>query len=98
MPVDTTTPLSENHDGLLLMVVLSLFPAGVLQLADVLEHGYWHARSLAYTGGSLARLLEWCRLPGDLVFIVFGVVPIAVAALGACVMRSDSEGLPSHEY
>jgi nitric oxide reductase subunit B len=68
------------NGGLLMMVVLSLFPAGVLQLVDVLENGYWHARSLAYTGGDLARLLEWSRFPGDVVFIVCGVVPIAIAA------------------
>lgn len=40
---------------------------------------------LAYTGSDLARLLEWCRMPGDLVFIIFGVVPIAIAALRACL-------------
>jgi nitric oxide reductase subunit B len=62
---------------------MSLFPAGILQLVDVLENGYWHARSLAYTGGNLARLLEWSRFPGDVVFIVFGVVPIAIAAVRA---------------
>ncbi|MEP6873299.1 MAG: cbb3-type cytochrome c oxidase subunit I [Burkholderiales bacterium] len=71
------------NGGLLMMVVLSLFPAGVLQLVDVLENGYWHARSLAYTGGDLARLLEWSRFPGDAVFIVCGVVPIAMAACRA---------------
>ena len=71
------------NGGLLMMVVLSLFPAGVLQLVDVLENGYWHARSLAYTGGDLARLLEWSRFPGDVVFIVCGVVPIAIAACRA---------------
>ena len=71
------------NGGLLMMVVLSLFPAGVLQLVDVLENGYWHARSLAYTGGELARLLEWSRFPGDVVFIVCGVVPIAIAACRA---------------
>ncbi len=71
------------NSGLLMMVVMSLFPAGVLQLVDVLENGYWHARSLAYTGSDLARLLEWCRMPGDLVFIVFGVLPIAIAAVRA---------------
>jgi len=71
------------NGGLLMMVVMSLFPAGILQLIDVLKNGYWHARSLAYTGSDLARLLEWSRLPGDLVFIVFGVVPIAIAAVRA---------------
>ena len=66
-----------------MMVVLSLFPAGVLQLIDVLDNGYWHARSLAYTGGDLARLMEWSRFPGDVVFIVVGVLPIAIAAARA---------------
>ena len=79
------------NGGLMMMVVMSLFPAGVLQLADVLENGYWHARSLAYTAGDLPRLLEWMRFPGDLVFIVFGVVPIVIVAarayLGSCKAR-----------
>ncbi len=65
--------------GLAMMVVLSLFPSGVLQLADVLENGYWHARSLAYTSGTLPRLFEWLRLPGDLVFILLGALPILIA-------------------
>ena len=42
---------------------------------------YFVDRSLAYTGGGLARLLEWSRMPGDLVFIVFGVVPIVIVAV-----------------
>jgi nitric oxide reductase subunit B len=71
------------NGGVALMVVLSLFPAGVLQLIDVLEHGYWHARSQAYTGGAIPLFLEWSRMPGDMVFIVFGAVPIAIAAVRA---------------
>ena len=66
--------------GLAMMVVFSLFPGGLLQLRDVLANGYWHARSLAYTGQDTARLIEWLRTPGDIVFIVFGAVP---ALLGA---------------
>jgi nitric oxide reductase subunit B len=46
----------------------------------VVHHGYWHARSLAYTGTETARLIEWLRLPGDLVFIIFGAVPLVIAA------------------
>jgi nitric oxide reductase subunit B len=65
--------------GLLMMVVLSLFPGGILQLMDVLENGYWHARSLDYTGQDTARLIEWLRTPGDLVFILLGVVPALIA-------------------
>lgn len=65
--------------GLAMMVVFSLFPAGILQLHDVITNGYWHARSLAYTAGTVPRLLEWLRMPGDLVFILLGALPIAIA-------------------
>jgi len=65
--------------GLAMMVGLSLFPSGILQMHDVITHGYWHARSLAYTAGTIPRLLEWMRLPGDLVFIFLGALPIAIA-------------------
>lgn len=64
--------------GLLMMVVFSLFPGGVLQLMDVLENGYWHARSLNYTRQETSRLIEWLRTPGDVVFIVVGVVPALI--------------------
>jgi nitric oxide reductase subunit B len=67
--------------GLAMMVVFSLFPAGVMQLWDVLQNGYWHARSLEYTGTALARTLEWMRTPGDLVFIFVGVLPVVLALL-----------------
>ena len=32
--------------GLAMMVVFSLFPAGLMQVRDVIQNGYWHARSL----------------------------------------------------
>ncbi|MDP2333496.1 MAG: hypothetical protein Q8M19_22695 [Reyranella sp.] len=73
--------------GLAMMVVLSLFRAGILQLHDVITNGYWHARSLAYTAGTVPRLLEWLRMPGDLVFIFLGPLPIAMAmclAISTC--------------
>ena len=66
--------------GLLLMVASSLFPGGVAQLWDVLNHGYWHARSLEYMNQSYVCLIEWFRLPGDVVFIGLGVVPVVIAA------------------
>jgi nitric oxide reductase subunit B len=67
--------------GLAMMVGLSLFPGGVMQVADVIANGYWHARSLAYTASPLARTLEWMRMPGDLVFIFAGAIPIAAAVV-----------------
>ncbi|HEX7339914.1 MAG TPA: cbb3-type cytochrome c oxidase subunit I [Rhodanobacteraceae bacterium] len=69
--------------GLVLMIVMSLFPGGVLQVWDVVQHGYWHARSTVYTGTPRSHLIEWLRLPGDLVFIIFGSIPLAIAAVKA---------------
>lgn len=45
----------------------------------MVEHGYWHARSLAYTATPLARTLEWLRMPGDMVFIFAGAAPLTIA-------------------
>ncbi|HET7569857.1 MAG TPA: cbb3-type cytochrome c oxidase subunit I [Gammaproteobacteria bacterium] len=67
--------------GLAMMVVMSLFPGGILQTWDVIQHGYWHARGLQYTATWEARLFEWTRLPGDLVFIFAGALPLAIAAV-----------------
>jgi nitric oxide reductase subunit B len=67
--------------GLLLMVLITLFPGGVLQLIDSLNYGYWHARSPAFLGGSLIKFIEWVRIVPDLVFGIAGVVPIVIAAL-----------------
>ena len=65
--------------GLALMVVTNLFPGGVLQLLDVLDHGYWHARGPGFLNQGVVHLIEWFRLPGDLVFITFGVIPLLLA-------------------
>jgi nitric oxide reductase subunit B len=61
-----------------------------VQLRDVLENGYWHARSLAFIGQPLMHTLEWMRMPGDLVFIFAGVVPALLAAAMAWRFRNDA--------
>jgi nitric oxide reductase subunit B len=69
------------NGGLAMMIVADLFPGGVLQLYDVLQNGYWHARSAVFTHSPLMNALEWARLPGDLVFIAVGVAPLVIAAV-----------------
>jgi nitric oxide reductase subunit B len=66
--------------GLALMVLTNLFPGGVLQLIDVLRNGYWHARSMEFLQQPAMRTIEWLRLPGDLIFIGLGAVPMLLAA------------------
>jgi nitric oxide reductase subunit B len=67
--------------GLALMVILDLFPGGVLQLWDVIANGYWHARRQTFLMGGLYHRLEWLRLAADLTFLLAGALPIALGAL-----------------
>jgi nitric oxide reductase subunit B len=67
--------------GLVLMIALDLFPAGVLQLWDSMANGYWHARQPAFTMSGPFHALEWVRLLGDGVFLVAGVAPLVAATL-----------------
>ena len=39
----------------------------------MLINGYWHARS-SYLSETMSKLIEWIRLPGDLVFGMVGVL------------------------
>jgi nitric oxide reductase subunit B len=61
--------------GLAWMVFATLFPLGVLQLFQAVNSGYFEARTLGYVAAPRNTILEWMRLPGDVVFIVGGVLP-----------------------
>ncbi|MGZ5000467.1 MAG: cbb3-type cytochrome c oxidase subunit I, partial [Methylomonas sp.] len=82
--------------GLAGMVVLNLFPSGVLQLLDVTRNGYWHARSDEFSSRSLMVALEWLRMPADLIFIFLGVVPLLIVTL-LTYRHSRNEALVASE-
>jgi nitric oxide reductase subunit B len=58
------------------MVFATLFPLGLLQLYAAVNTSYYDARSLKFIGNPQNSLLEWLRFPGDVVFIVGGVLPL----------------------
>jgi nitric oxide reductase subunit B len=62
--------------GLMLMVVLDLFPAGVLQLNAILENGLWAGRSHRFVDSPAFQGLTWMRIIGGAIFVVGGVVPL----------------------
>lgn len=67
--------------GLAWMVFATLFPLGLLQLYVSVNQGYFEARNLAQ--GGIRTLIEWLRLPGDLLFIIGGILPVVyLCALG----------------
>jgi len=81
--------------GLALMMALDLFPAGVLQLRDVLENGYWHARRLDYLMSGSFHALEWARAAADTVFLLAGVVPLVVFVLVLLARTARLDSRPS---
>ncbi len=84
------------NGGLALMMAIDLFPGGVLQLWDVLQNGYWHARRLSFLMGGTFHRLEWMRAAADTVFLVVGVVPFVAAVLVALLgPRRRAAGEPT---
>jgi nitric oxide reductase subunit B len=81
--------------GLALMMAVDLFPAGVLQLWDVLQNGYWHARRLTYLTSGTFHTLEWARSAADAVFLVVGVVPLVLAVAILLFGSREREPAPS---
>ena len=62
--------------GLVLMVVMSLLPVGLLQTWASVEHGMWYARSAEYLQSDLMNILRWLRIVGDTIFGI-GLVVLA---------------------
>ena len=54
-----------------------------MQLYESVDSGYWEARELEFLTNDTNALLEWLRLPGDVIFIAGGAVPtLYIAYLG----------------
>ncbi len=73
--------------GLLLMVMLDLFPAGIWQFKTVTEQGLWFARSHQFIESYAFQTLTWLRIIGGSIFTVGGVLPLV------WFITSSSKGL-----
>jgi nitric oxide reductase subunit B len=61
--------------GLAWMVFVTLMPLGVLQLFESVNEGYYEARTLGYISEPGNAILEGMRMPGDVIFILGGILP-----------------------
>ncbi|TDH48044.1 nitric-oxide reductase large subunit [Mycobacterium talmoniae] len=85
--------------GLAWMVFATLLPLGVLQLYHSVNDGYYEARSLGYLTRPGNSVLEWMRLPGDLLLIIGGVLPfvwIAWTAIRNLRAQPAADELPEN--
>ncbi len=64
--------------GLMLMVVLDLFPAGSIQFKAVVEKGLWYGRSRDFIDSGIFHSLTWLRGIGACVFFFAGVIPLTL--------------------
>jgi nitric oxide reductase subunit B len=80
--------------GLAWMMVVNLIPIGIVQLYDSFQSGYWHAREPAFFDQTIVRLFEWLRLPGDVLFIVGGILPVTYLGIRMVANRKRSGELP----
>jgi len=62
--------------GLLLMVVMDLFPAGIHQLFASMDKGLWFARSQEFLQAPAFQTMTWLRIVGGSIFLLGGVMPL----------------------
>jgi nitric oxide reductase subunit B len=78
--------------GMLLEILLSLLPIGLLQTYQSVAEGYWSARSPEFMQTPLLQNLRWMRLFGDTIFAI-GAIAFVLFALGLIFKREKGEVL-----
>jgi len=76
--------------GMLMEILFSLLPIGLLQTYQSVSQGYWYARSPEFMQTDLMQVLRWMRLFGDTVFAV-GAVAFVWFALNLMLTRGRTE-------
>jgi nitric oxide reductase subunit B len=82
--------------GMMMEILLSLLPIGLLQTYQSVSQGYWSARSPEFMQTGLMQYLRWMRLFGDTVFAI-GAVAFVWFALGLIFAKKKPEAVPAGE-
>jgi len=67
--------------GLLLMVLLSVLPVGLMQTLASIKHGMWYARSEEFMQDPTMGTFRWLRIIGDTIFAL-GTLALAWFVIG----------------
>jgi nitric oxide reductase subunit B len=76
--------------GLMLEIVLSLLPVGLMQTYQSVSVGYWSARSSEFMQTDLMQTLRWMRMIGDTVFAL-GALAFVYFALDLMWQRPEKK-------
>jgi len=79
--------------GLMLEILLSLLPVGLMQTYRSVSVGYWSARSPEFLQTDLMQTLRWLRMIGDTVFAL-GAISFVYFALDLMFRRSGKTVAP----
>ena len=83
--------------GLGWMIFANLLPLGIWQFFDSARYGYFHARQPEFFEQPGVRVIEWLRLPGDVVFIVIGIFPVCYLAARMFLNRRRPGDVPDEQ-
>ena len=76
--------------GLILEIVLSLLPVGLMQTYQSVSVGYWSARSSEFMQSDLMQTLRWLRMIGDSIFAL-GALSFVYFALDLMWQRHQKQ-------
>jgi nitric oxide reductase subunit B len=76
--------------GLMLEILLSLLPVGLMQTYQSVSVGYWSARSSEFMQTDLMQTLRWLRMVGDTTFAL-GALSFVYFALNLMWQRPDKK-------
>ncbi len=81
--------------GMMLEILCSLLPIGLLQTYQSVSVGYWSARSPEFMQTDLMQFLRWMRLFGDTIFAI-GAAAFVWFALGLIFAKKNSKSIPAN--
>ncbi|MBK9707055.1 MAG: nitric-oxide reductase large subunit [Acidobacteria bacterium] len=78
--------------GLVLEIVLSLLPIGLMQTFQSVSVGYWSARSPEFMQTSVMQYLRWMRVIGDTIFAV-GAIAFVYFTLNLIIQTAKRKSI-----